>query len=55
MDKKTQADGKKNREKSLQTETNIGVAAVIQFLSYSAIYGDKPAQTGREKNESTPR
>lgn len=30
----------KQREKLLQTETNIGVAAIIHFLSYSTIYED---------------
>lgn len=46
----------KQREKPLQTETNIGGVALIHFLSYSAIYEDGSAQTGaREKNESPPR
>lgn len=54
--KTTQADGRKTKQTLLQTETNIGVAALIHFLSYSAIYEDRSAQTGaREKNQSAPR
>lgn len=40
----------KRREKLLQTETNIGVAGLIHFLSYSAVYEDRSAQTGAEKS-----
>lgn len=40
----------KRREKLLQTETNIGVASLIHFLSYSAVYEDRSAQTGAEKS-----
>lgn len=56
MEKKHKQMAEKQREKPLQTGTNIGVAALIHFLSYSAIYEDRSAQTGaREKNESPPR
>lgn len=56
MEKTHKQMAEKKREKPLQTETNIGVAALIHFLSYSAIYEDRSAQTGtREKNESPPR
>lgn len=40
----------KRREKRWQTETNIGVASLIHFLSYSAVYEDRSAQTGAEKS-----
>lgn len=40
----------KRREKLLQTETNIGVAGLIHFLSYSTVYEDRSAQTGAEKS-----
>lgn len=51
MEEKHKQIAEKQREKLLQTETNIGAAALIHFHSYSAIYEDGSTQTPGQREE----
>lgn len=51
IEEKHKQMAEKQRGKPSQTESNVGVATLIHFLRYSAVYEDGSAQTLRRREE----